>query len=63
MESNKLKQKLETFSCHIHGDSAIVTLAADSGIEIETCCLLFRHQLLLIAGKEEKLIEELVATA
>ena len=54
MDPNQLKQKLESISCHIHGDAAYVTVSENNSLEIETCCLLFRHQLLLMAGENEK---------
>ncbi len=53
MESFQLKARLETLCCHIHGDAAHVTVAEDNSVEIETCCLLFRQQLLLMAGNDE----------
>lgn len=56
MDCNKLKEKLERIACHIHGDAAHVTLCGNDAIEIETCCLLFREQLLLMAGEDEKLV-------
>jgi len=56
MNPNQLKQKLESINCHIHGDAAYVTVSQDNSLEIETCCLLFRHQLLLMAGENEKQI-------
>jgi len=54
MDPNQLKQKLESINCHIHGDAAYVTVSENNSLEIETCCLLFRHQLLLMAGENEK---------
>ena len=56
MDSSKLKERLETITCHIHGDAAHVTISADKTVEIESCCLLFRHQLLLLAGQQENLV-------
>ena len=56
MDSYQLKERLETITCHIHGDAAYVTILEDKTVEIETCCLLFRHQLLLMAGEHEKLV-------
>jgi len=56
MDPNQLKQKLESICCHIHGDAAYVTVSENNSLEIETCCLLFRHQLLLMAGENEKQI-------
>ncbi len=58
MDCYKLKQKLESITCHIHGDAAYVTVLESNTVEIETCCLLFRHQLLLMAGKDEHLVSE-----
>lgn len=51
MNPYQLKEKLETICCHIHGDAAYITIADDNTMEIETCCLLFRHQLLLMSAK------------
>lgn len=56
MDSFKLKERLETITCHIHGDAAYITVLEDKTVEIETCCLLFRRQLLLMAGEHEKLV-------
>lgn len=56
MDCFKLKEKLETTYCHIHGDAAYVTVLENNTVEIETCCLLFRHQLLLMAGENEKMV-------
>lgn len=56
MDCHKLKEKLEKNSCHIHGDAAYVTVLENDTIEIKTCCLLFRHQLLLMAGEHDKLL-------
>ena len=56
MDWNKLKEKLESIACHIHGDAAYVTVLKNDTVEIETCCLLFRHQLLLMAGENEKMV-------
>lgn len=56
MSPDKLKEKLETITCHIHGDAPYVTILENKTLEIESCCLLFRHQLLLMAGENEKLI-------
>jgi len=56
MDCLELKKKLEKNACHIHGDAAYVTVLENNTIEIETCCLLFRHQLLLMAGENEKLV-------
>jgi hypothetical protein len=58
MDSHKLKEKLETIACHIHGDAAYVTVLTDGTVEIETCCLLFRHQLLLMAGEHKEMVNE-----
>jgi hypothetical protein len=57
MDSTGLKQKLETITCHIHGDAAHITIVENNMVEIETCCLLFRHQLLLMAGKDRQSIK------
>ena len=54
MDSYKLKERLESIACHIHGDAAHITVLEDNSVEIESCCLLFRHQLLLMAGENEK---------
>ncbi len=59
MDSNKLKEKLESITCHIHGDAAHVTTSENNTVEIETCCLLFRHQLLLMAGENERIVTKL----
>jgi hypothetical protein len=56
MDCYTLKEKLEKNCCHIHGDAAYVTVLENNKIEIETCCLLFRHQLLLMAGEHDKLV-------
>lgn len=56
MDCYKLKEKLETIACHIHGDAAHVMALDNNTVEIETCCLLFRHQLLLMAGENEKMV-------
>lgn len=56
MDCLELKNKLEKNTCHIHGDAAYVTVLENDTIEIESCCLLFRHQLLLMAGEYEKLV-------
>ncbi|HEX8462010.1 MAG TPA: hypothetical protein VF623_11290 [Segetibacter sp.] len=56
MDCYKLKEKLETIACHIHGDAAYVTVLKDHTVEIETCCLLFRHQLMLMAGENDKMV-------
>jgi hypothetical protein len=56
MAADKLKEKLETITCHIHGDAPYVTISENNTLEIESCCLLFRHQLLLMAGENENLI-------
>jgi len=58
MDTIHLKQKLETLNCHIHGDAAYITVLKNDSIEIETCCLLFRHQLMLVAGKDENLVSK-----
>ncbi|MDB5246055.1 MAG: hypothetical protein JWQ40_449 [Segetibacter sp.] len=60
MDCIQLKQRLETLTCHIHGDAAHVTVLENNTVEIETCCLLFRHQLLLMAGENEKLVNDMV---
>ncbi|MCW3113308.1 MAG: hypothetical protein JWR18_1704 [Segetibacter sp.] len=56
MDCVKLKERLESITCHIHGDAAYVTALENNTVEIETCCLLFRHQLLLMAGEQESLV-------
>jgi hypothetical protein len=58
MNSNKLKERLESITCHIHGDAAHITVIENDMVELETCCLLFRHQLLLMAGENEKMVQE-----
>lgn len=58
MEFNTLKQKLEKLTCHIHGDAAYISHAENQTLKIETCCLLFRHQLLLMAGEDSNLVYE-----
>jgi hypothetical protein len=55
MNSVTLKEKLETIACHIHGDAAHISIV-ENALTIETCCLLFKHQLLLMAGENEKLV-------
>ncbi len=57
MDCHALKEKLEKITCHIHGDAAYVTVVDNKSVEIESCCLLFRHQLLLMAGEYENLVE------
>jgi hypothetical protein len=59
MDCSTLKERLETIYCHIHGDAAHVTILIDETVEIETCCLLFRHQLLLMAGEHENRVKEM----
>ena len=56
MDCHKLKEKLEKNCCHIHGDAAYLTVLESNTIEMKTCCLLFRHQLLLMAGEDDSLI-------
>ena len=56
MDSYQLKERLERITCHIHGDAAYITVLKNNFVEIETCCLLFRHQLLLMAGENEKMV-------
>jgi hypothetical protein len=56
MDCQKLKEKLEKNACHIHGDAAYVTVLQNDTVKIETCCLLFRHQLLLMAGEHDDLV-------
>ena len=56
MDSYKLKERLETITCHIHGDAAHVTVLEDKTVEIESCCHLFRHQLVLMAGEHKELV-------
>jgi hypothetical protein len=53
MDGNKLKQNLEALTCHIHGDTPFVTVVENSAVEIETCCLLFRQQLLLMTEADQ----------
>jgi hypothetical protein len=60
MDCYKLKEKLETINCHIHGDAAYVTILENEKVEIETCCLLFRHQLLLMAGQNDNLVNNVL---
>ena len=60
MNSQELKERLETISCHIHGDAAHVTVASNGSVEIESCCLLFRYQLLLMAGENEQMVKDVV---
>lgn len=60
METLTLKQKLESVPCHIHGDAAHITVIENEMVEIETCCLLLRHQLLLMAGENESRVKEAV---
>jgi len=61
MDCNKLKERLESIACHIHGDAAYVTVLDGKTVEIETCCLLFRHQLMLMAGENEKMVKGSIA--
>ena len=61
MDCYKLKERLESIACHIHGDAAYVTVSDGKTVEIETCCLLFRHQLMLMAGENEKLVKGNIA--
>jgi len=61
MDSFELKERLESISCHIHGDAAHVTILENGSVEIESCCLLFRYQLLLMAGEDEKMVNQLEA--
>lgn len=56
MDPYKLKERLESICCHIHGDAAYITVANNKTVEIESCCLLFRHQLLLMAADEKELV-------
>jgi len=58
MDCYKLKERLESIACHIHGDAAYVTVLENNTVEIETCCLLFRQQLLLMAGENEKMVSD-----
>lgn len=58
MDSNTLKHKLEKLTCHIHGDAAYISHDENQSLTIETCCLLFRHQLLLMAGDHRDLVNE-----
>ena len=60
MDCIKLKERLEKVTCHIHGDAAHITVMNNETVEIETCCLLFRHQLLLMAGENEHMVNEAV---
>ena len=57
MDCYQLKGKLETLTCHIHGDAPHVIISDKKTIEIESCCLLFRHQLLLMAGESADLVK------
>ena len=58
MDCKRLKERLEAITCHIHGDAAHITILKDETVEIETCCLLFRHQLLLMAGENEQMVKQ-----
>ena len=56
MDCYKLKERLETITCHIHGDAAQVTVLENNTVKIESCCVLFRYQLLLMARENEKMV-------
>lgn len=54
MSITELKEKLENNACHIHKQLPVMAILENGNLKINTCCLLFKSQLHLLAGEQDE---------